>query len=52
MSICHSGAANQHLDKYDYFVWSEKPLRPEWNYCTGKDGISRVWSHKYHFCGC
>ena len=43
---------SQHLDKYDYFVWSEKPLRPEWNYCTGKDGISRVWSHKYHFCGC
>ena len=20
---------SQHLDKYDYFVWSEKPLRPE-----------------------
>ena len=43
---------SQHLDKYDYFVWSEKPLRPEWSFCTGKDGISRVWSHKYHFCGC
>ena len=43
---------SQHLDRFDYFVWSEKPLKPEWNYCTGKDGISRVWSHKYHFCGC
>ena len=28
------------------------PLRPEWSYCTGDDGISRVWSHKYQYCGC
>ena len=43
---------SQHLDRYDHFLWSEKPLKPEWDYCTGKDGISRVWSHKYGFCGC
>ncbi len=43
---------SKHLDKYDYFVWSEKPLKPEWNFCTGKDGISRVWSHEFGFCGC
>ena len=43
---------SQHLDKYDYFVWSEKPLKPEWNYCVGSDGIARVWSHKHEFVGC
>ena len=43
---------SQHLDRYDHFLWSEKPLKPEWDYCTGKDGISRVWSHKYGSCGC
>ena len=43
---------SKHLDKYDSFLWSEMPLRPEWNYCTGEDGISRVWSHKYGYCGC
>ena len=41
-----------HLDRYDYFIWSEKPLRPEWDFCVGADGISRVWSHKYKYCGC
>jgi len=43
---------SQHLDKFDSFIWSEMPLRPEWKYCTGEDGISRVWSHKYQYCGC
>ena len=43
---------SKHLDKYDEFIWSEMPLRPEWNFCTGEDGISRVWSHKYMYCGC
>lgn len=42
----------RHLDKFDYFVWSEAPLRPEWKHCTGEDGISRIWSHKYRYCGC
>lgn len=43
---------SQHLDRYDHFIWSEKPLDPKWKYTTGSDGISRVWSHKYQFCGC
>lgn len=43
---------SKHLDKYDEFIWSEMPLRPEWKFCTGEDGISRVWSHKYMYCGC
>ena len=43
---------SQHLDKYDEFIWSEMPLRPEWKFCTGEDGISRVWSHEYMYCGC
>jgi hypothetical protein len=42
----------QHLDKYDYFLWSEKPLCPQWKYCTGEDGISRLWSHQYGYAGC
>lgn len=42
----------RHLDKYDYFLWSERPLRPEWNFCVGEDGISRIWSHKHKYCGC
>lgn len=40
------------LDTYDHFVWSEKPLRPNWNFCTGQDGISRIWSHNHRYCGC
>ena len=43
---------SQHLDKFDEFIWSEMPLRPAWKFCTGEDGISRVWSHKYEYCGC
>lgn len=42
----------QHLDLYDHFVWSEKPLRPAWSFCTGEDGISRIWSHNHRYCGC
>lgn len=41
-----------HLDRYDHFIWSERPLRPDWNFCTGEDGISRIWSHKHRYCGC
>lgn len=41
-----------HLDAYDFFTWSEKPLRPEWDFCVGDDGISRIWSHQHKFCGC
>lgn len=40
------------LDRYDGFLWSEKPLRPEWKFCVGEDEISRVWSHKYQYAGC
>lgn len=43
---------SQHLDRYDHFLWSEKPLLPQWKHCTGSDGVSRVWSHRYEFCGC
>ena len=43
---------SKHLDKFDHFLWSEKPLKNEWDHCVGSDGISRVWSHKYGFCGC
>lgn len=42
----------QRLDSFDYVVWSEKPLLPEWSFCIGDDGISRVWSHKHRYCGC
>lgn len=42
----------QHLDRYDEFLWSEAPLQPRWKYCTGADGISRIWSHRYRYIGC
>lgn len=42
----------RHLDQYDGFLWSERPLRREWSYCTGKDGISRIWSHRHGYSGC
>lgn len=41
-----------HLDRYSDFLWSEKPLQPQWKFCTGEDGISRIWSHRYAYCGC
>lgn len=43
---------SKHLDKYDYFIWSEKPLRPEWKFCSGEDGIHRIWSHEHGYAGC
>lgn len=41
-----------HLDRFNEFLWSEKPLQPQWKFCTGSDGISRIWSHRYRYCGC
>ncbi len=49
---CYWDGLSRHLDKYDYFLWSERPLRPDWGYCTGEDGISRIWSHTHRYCGC
>jgi hypothetical protein len=43
---------SEHLDKFDYFIWSERPLQPEWSFCIGDDGISRIWSHRYKYAGC
>lgn len=42
----------RHLDKFDYFVWSETPLRPDWRFCVSADGFSRVWSHEHRYSGC
>lgn len=42
----------RHLDRYDGFLWSERPLRSEWDFCTGEDGISRIWSHEHGYSGC
>jgi hypothetical protein len=46
------GGLQKYLDPYDGFVWSEKPLRREWDFCTGADGISRIWSHQHQYAGC
>ena len=40
------------LDNFDEFLWSEKPLQPGWEFCTGHDGIHRIWSHAYQYAGC
>lgn len=42
----------KYLDQYDSFLWSERPLRPEWLHCVGEDGISRIWSHTHGYAGC
>jgi len=42
----------KYLDQYDTFLWSERPLRPEWLHCVGEDGISRIWSHMHGYAGC
>ena len=49
---CYWEGLARRLDAYDHFVWSEKPLQPGWSFCTGEDGISRIWSHNHHYCGC
>lgn len=41
-----------HLDRYDGFLWSERPLLPEHQFCLGEDDIARVWSHEHGYCGC
>lgn len=43
---------SKHLDRYDSFIWSEKPLQPQWSHCVSEEGISRVWSHAHKYCGC
>jgi hypothetical protein len=40
------------LDVYEGLVWSERPLRPDWNHTMGTDGISRLWSHTHRYAGC
>ena len=40
------------LDVYEGLVWSERPLRPDWNHTMAADGISRVWSHTHRYAGC
>lgn len=49
---CYWEGLPRHLDRYDGFIWSERPLLPEHLFCVGSDDISRVWSHRYGYCGC
>jgi hypothetical protein len=41
----------RHLNRYDKVVWSEEPLLPEYQHCVAEDGMARVWSHRYGYCG-
>lgn len=41
----------EHLDRYDRWLWSERPLVPGMEHCIGADDMARVWSHEYRFCG-
>ena len=41
----------EQLDKYDSFLWSERPLLPQWKSVIGDDGIARIWSHKHGYAG-
>lgn len=40
------------LDAYEGLVWSERPLRPDWNHTMASDGICRIWSHVHRYAGC
>ena len=46
----------RHLRHYDSFLWSEAPLRPNWNHVwsdADEDGVrlARVWSTRWGFAG-
>lgn len=49
---CYWDGLAPYLDQYDGFIWSERPLLPEHQFCLGEDDIARVWSHEYGYCGC
>lgn len=40
------------LDAYEGLVWSERPLRTDWNFTRAADGVSRIWSHTHRYAGC
>ncbi|WP_338442389.1 hypothetical protein VZG28_05290 [Synechococcus elongatus IITB4] len=42
---------DKHLERYSEFLWSERPLVPEWGHTVGDDGIARVW-HPSGYAGC
>lgn len=42
---------SKHLEPYEEFLWSERPLIPEWSHTVGDDGIARVW-HPSGYAGC
>ena len=44
------GLAEQ-LDRFDSFLWSERPLLPQWRNVVGEDGIARIWSMKHGYAG-
>lgn len=41
----------RYLEPYEEFLWSERPLRPEWKHCVADDGVARVW-HPSGYAGC
>lgn len=42
---------DEELDKFDGFLWSERPLLPQWRHVVGDDGIARIWSHRHGYAG-
>ncbi|WP_126146865.1 hypothetical protein [Synechococcus elongatus] len=42
---------DRYLEPYSEFLWSERPLVPEWSHTVGDDGIARVW-HPSGYAGC
>ena len=41
------------LDYFDEYHWSERPLRPDWDFLRAPDksGLAFVWSDKYGYAG-
>ena len=44
---------DRYLDYFDDLFWSERPLRPDWNFLRSDDKeVAYVWSTEHKFAGC
>lgn len=56
LDLCFYSGMEQHLEAYEAFLWSERPLRDGWEHCwsapPGEPGrLARVWSTTWGFSG-
>jgi hypothetical protein len=56
LDACFFSGMEEHLDPYEEFLWSERPLRDGWEHCWSApagdpDRLARVWSTVWGFSG-